>query len=111
MPDWCHLTPPPNRPSQGEPASPCHPRFDPRVLELRALLADLDSCRRGLSALAAELPLASERFSWLAEVRSAIECVHIDLLDDAIETLQHVLDADEITLRRDFLSRRKAFND
>lgn len=112
MPDWCHLTPPPLRPTQhSHRPQHCHPRFDPRVHKLRALIADLAACHQGLVALAAELPIAGERFAWLAEVRSAVECVHSDLLDDAVGTLQHVIEAKEIELRSEFLARQNILND
>ena len=75
--------------------------------EIRGIVEALRRIDDQLAVSAHQLPVSSDRFDALAEVRAAIDCVRTDLLADAIETLTAAATATERQLKACFEERRQ----
>ena len=88
-------------------SDPRKPSFREVQDELHVTADALHGMCEQLQQLAQKLPKRSRRFEALAELRSAMDCVRTDLLDDAIETLRFAADLTEENLQQRFEERRK----
>jgi len=118
MPDYRDCTPPsppstdpdplPHRSrDRGDGSDGSPPTLSDARRALDGAAGELRAVDRRLAELARRLPVPGERFSALAELRGAVDCVRADLLADAVDTLTTAASRGEPALRRAFLERRR----
>jgi hypothetical protein len=83
------------------------PSFRQVQNELQLTVVQLRQLGERLLALARRLPQPSRTFESVAELRAAMDCVHNDLIEDAIETLRCAACLSEDQLQARFEERRK----
>ena len=74
---------------------------------LREIAAELRQLDTRLAEIAGTLPLGGATFNAPGELRGAVDCVRVDLIADAIESLETVGNASEAELNKRFEERQR----